>query len=153
MPSTPYCRGEARGVPGEGKTHCEGALIVNDWRNTLIAALEFCLVVAVMAAAVFGLPLAVSRAILACVAAGWLPSKAAIIAYLLPLFSFLAFMVLYPFVPGLYAKIPFTEGLYRVLVGHILQRISHALGYDVNSVRLTEQPGNEFTAGKITRQR
>lgn len=127
--------------------------IVNAWRNTFVVVLGLSRVVAVMVVAVFGLPLVVSKAILACVAAEWLPSKASTVAYLLPLFSFLAFIVLYPFVPVLCTKIPFTERLYRVVVGETLQRINQALGYDVKSVRLTEQPGNEFTAdGKIGSQ-
>lgn len=99
---------------------------MNAWRDLLTVVLGLCRVVAVMAAAVLGLPLAISRAILACVAAGWLPPKAAA-AYLVPVLFFLGFIVAYPFVPALCAKTRLTEMLYRVLVGDPMERVERVM--------------------------
>lgn len=114
------------------------------WRALLTVVIGICRVVAVMVAIVLALPLAISRAILACAVAGWLPPKAAVLAYLLPCFFFLGFIVVYPFIPALCAKTRLTEMLYRVLVGETLRRINQALGYYVNPASSMERPGSEF---------
>jgi hypothetical protein len=131
--------------PGE-LTRLENAGSSGVWRALFAALLCICRMLAVMLAVMLVLPLALSKAILASVAAGWLPPKAAVMAYLLPLPFFLSLAVLCPLALLLRSRARWAQMLYRVFAGDTEQCVDRVLSCFFSSASLPREPGGEFAA-------
>jgi len=119
------------------------------WRVFFGAAMGICRTLTILLAVILVLPLALSKVILALVAAGWLPPKATVAAYLLPVFFF-GLGIILCLVLILRNETQWSQALFRVLVGDAEERIQQALGNFSRPAPLPGEPdgepGGEFTA-------
>jgi hypothetical protein len=112
------------------------------WRVFFAAAMGICRVAAILLAVIFVFPLAIGKTILTLVAVGWLPPRATVVAYLLPVFFFGVGVIL-GFVL-IFGETRWSRALFRVLAGDVEERIKQALGHLSGPASLSGEPGGEF---------